>query len=376
MVLRERPRVLMIISLFPPFLGGAERQALTLATHLVKRGIKVSILTRSFPHLPLYECIDGVEVYRKIKTIDWKMLFGITYLLSVLVFLLRYRGEFDIIHCHVVGFHAVVAVFFKYLFGKKVIVKMSSSGDTSDLKILKKVKLGGLFLRWVRHVDAIVSLCKRASEEIVHQGFSQAILVEIPNGVDLSQFSVRPAQRREGVPHLTYIGRLDKYKGVTFLLKGFKELLSRAGAVRLTIVGDGPDEFLLKAMAREIDIDERVTFRGRQEEVLSEYHRTTIFVLPSLSEGMSNVLLEAMACGLPVVATSVGGNSDIITDRHNGLLVPPGDALTLSTALLELLENDDFAQRLGEAARKTVELNYAMERIVERYLALYSRLGS
>jgi glycosyltransferase involved in cell wall biosynthesis len=210
----------------------------------------------------------------------------------------------------------------------------------------------------------------------VHQGFSQAILVEIPNGVDLSQFSVRPAQRREGVPHLTYIGRLDKYKGVTFLLKGFKELLSRAGAVRLTIVGDGPDEFLLKAMAREIDIDERVTFRGRQEEVLSEYHRTTIFVLPSLSEGMSNVLLEAMACGLPVVATSVGGNSDIITDRHNGLLVPPGDALTLSTALLELLENDDFAQRLGEAARKTVELNYGMERIVERYLALYSRLGS
>ena len=144
--------------------------------------------------------------------------------------------------------------------------------------------------------------------------------------------------------------------------------------MKLTIVGDGPDESLLRNMAKDLGIMENVAFKGRQEDIVSELMRTDIFVLPSLSEGMSNVLLEAMACGLPVVATSVGGNGDLITDGLNGILVPPKDSESLAIALVDLINNEDSTRRLGEEARKTVEINYSINRIVDAYVDLYTRL--
>jgi len=367
--------VLMIISQFYPLLGGAEVQAQQLASGLIKRGIKVSILTRRFKGLPRYEVIGGIPVYREIRTIEMGILWGICYIVSVFTFLYRKRKEYEIIHCHIVqGFHTFISLFFKYFFKKRVIVKMSSSGETSDLKILKELKCGVLFLRWIRNVDKIISVCKKASLEILHNGFSKETLVEIPNGIDINRFSERSLRNKNDIRTITYIGRLDSYKGVNFLIEGFKQLLSKVDSVRLNIVGDGPDEPLLKNAAKELGIADHITFKGRREDILSELYNTDIFVLPSLSEGMSNVLLEAMACGLPVVATFVGGNSDLIRDRYNGILIPPRDSTMLSVALLELLEDEELAQRLGEEARKTIEKNYSMDQIVDKYIKLYERL--
>jgi len=365
----------MIISQFYPLLGGAEVQAQQLASGLLWREIKVSVLTRRLKGLPQYEVVEGIPVYREIRTIELGILWGIWYIVSVFIFLYRKRKDYDIIHCHIVqGFHTVVAVFFKYLFKKKVIVKMSSSGETSDLKLLKEVKLGKLFLRWIRNVDIIISVCEKASLEILNNGFSKDSLVEIPNGVDINRFSKSSLQNKRGIRNITYIGRLDSYKGIEYLFNGFKDLLSEVDNVRLTIIGNGPDETILKNMAKDLAIQDSVTFKGRQEDIVSELYNTDIFVLPSLSEGMSNVILEAMACGLPVVATSAGGNSDLIRDRCNGIVIPPRDPIRLSAALLELLEDGELAQRLGKEARKTVEENYSMGHIVDEYVKLYERL--
>jgi len=365
----------MIISQFYPLLGGAEVQAQQLASGLLGREIKVSVLTRRLKGLPQYEVVEGIPVYREIRTIELGILWGIWYIVSVFIFLYRKRKDYDIIHCHIVqGFHTVVAVFFKYLFKKKVIVKMSSSGETSDLKLLKEVKLGKLFLRWIRNVDIIISVCKKASLEILNNGFSKDSLVEIPNGVDINRFSKSSLQKKGGIRNITYIGRLDSYKWIGYLFNGFKDLLSEVDNVRLTIIGNGPDETILKNMAKDLAIQDSVTFKGRQEDIVSELYNTDIFVLPSLSEGMSNVILEAMACGLPVVATSAGGNSDLIRDRCNGIVIPPRDPIRLSAALLELLEDGELAQRLGKEARKTVEENYSMGHIIDEYVKLYERL--
>jgi glycosyltransferase involved in cell wall biosynthesis len=293
------------------------------------------------------------------------------------MYLCRTRKEYDILHCHIVQeFQTIVAVLFKYIFKMKVIVKMSSSGETSDFKVLRKVKFGRLFLRWIRNVDAIVSVCKKSSREIVENGFSKETLVEIPNGIDTSKFSEDTFRGRKSLRNITYVGRLDKYKGVNFLLNSFKDVLSKVDNVRLTIVGDGPDASRLRNMAKDLGIMDNVGFKGRREDISSELCDADIFVLPSLSEGMSNVLLEAMACGLPVIATHVGGNSDLIKDRHNGLLIPPEDSMRLSEALLELLEDYALAQRLGKEARKTVEGSYSINHIVDKYVELYSRLVS
>ena len=376
-MVENRQKIVMIISQFYPLLGGAEVQAQRLASNLVKRGIQVFVLTRRFEGLPEYEVIEGIPVHRKIRTIELPFLWGICFIVSVFIFLYKRRKEYTIIHCHIVQeFQTIIAVIFKYLFKKKVIVKMSSSGDTSDLKVLKDGMFGKLFFRWVRHVDVIVSVCKKSSMEILKNGFSKERVVEIPNGVDIKKFTKGTDKAKREQRNITFIGRLDSYKGVDFLLNGFKGLLSKVNSVRLVIVGDGPDETKFINMARDLAIQNVVNFKGRREDILSELYKTDIFVLPSLSEGMSNVLLEAMACGLPVVATLVGGNGDLIKDRYNGILIPPRDSTRLSEVLLELLENEELVQRLGKEARKTIERNYSIDQVVDKYIKLYNQLLS
>ncbi len=374
---KDNQRILMIISQFYPLLGGAEVQAQLLACGLIKRGMKVYVLTRKLKGLPRHEIIEGIPVYREIKTIDWGFLWGIYYIVSVFVFLYKKRKDYDIIHCHIIqGLHTFVSVIFKYIFKKKVIVKMSSSGETSDFTLIKEVKFGRLFLRYIRNVDAIISVCKKSSEEILENGFSKDILIEVPNAVDTHKYFEDAHKERNDIRNITYVGRLDNYKGVNFLISGFKDVLSKVDNVRLTIVGNGPDESLLRDMANNLRIIDNVVFKGRQEDVFSQLCSADIFVLPSLSEGMSNVLLEAMSCGLPVVATSVGGNSDLIKDRYNGILIEPRDSMKLSAALLELLKNDGLAKKLGKEARKTVKENYSIDHVVDKYVELYSRLVS
>lgn len=374
---KDSPRILMIISQFYPLLGGAEVQAQLLACGLLKRGMQVFILTREIKGLPRHETIEGIPIYREIKTVDWGFLWGVFYAVSVCVFLFKKRNDYDIIHCHIVqGFHTVVSLLFKYLFSKKLLVKMSSSGETSDFNLLKEVKFGWFLLRCIRHVDAIISVCKKSTEEILKNGFSKDILIEIPNGVDTLKF-FKPAQKkRKNHSNIIFVGRLDSYKGVNYLMNGFKDVLSIIKNVTLTIIGNGPDECLLRDMAKDLGIIDNVVFKGRKEDIWSELCDADIFVLPSLSEGMSNVLLEAMSCGLPVVATSVGGNGDLIKDRCNGMLIEPRDSAKLGGALLELVEHEAFANTLGKKARQTVEEHYCMDRVVDEYVALYNRLAS
>jgi glycosyltransferase involved in cell wall biosynthesis len=253
---------------------------------------------------------------------------------------------------------------------------MSSSGVTSDIRLLHKKVYGQLFLLCARYVDAIIAVCKESAREILAEGFPGDRLVEIPNGVDTGTFTHHDCRGAGEERTITFIGRLDGYKGVDYLLQGFKTLLSEIDRARLIIVGTGPDETHLHYLTDELGIQGHVAFRGKQENIPGILSETDIFVLPSLSEGMSNVLLEAMACGLPVVATAVGGNSDLISDRYNGILIPPHDSMRVRDALLELLKNDRLARTLGNAARKTIEEQYTMERIADDYVRLYSQIES
>ncbi len=377
MVKNNSHNVVMVISQFYPLLGGAEIQAQRLSKALLEKGVNVSVLTRQMKGVPPYEVVDKVPVYRAIQTVPLPLLWGVCFMVSVFIFLYRRRKEYTIIHCHILQeFQTVVSLFFKGIFKKKVIVKMSSSGETSDIKLLKRSLRGRLFFRWIKKVDAVVSVCKQSSRELLNGGFPEESIVEIPNGVDIHTFVPRPPRSRPEGTTITFVGRLDRYKGVDFLLEAFKRVLARKSTARLVIVGTGPDETLLKQTAARLKVQGSVHFKGRQEDVGAVLTDTDIFVLPTLSEGMSNVLLEAMSCGLPVVATSVGGNCDLIRDRQNGILVPPGDAPALSEALMEMLDNTTVAQQLGNEARKTVQEHYSLECITDRYLNLYNRLAS
>ena len=368
------PRILMIAALFHPAVGGAERQALDLARALQKRGVSVRVLTRALDNLPVREMIDNVPIYRSIKVLPAPVLFGLTYFLTAMKFIIVQRNSFDILHCHILqNYHSIAAMLAKLLLGKKVIIKVASTGPLSDICMVKKSLLGGLFLNIVKRADAIIALCAQAEKELVDSGFPRDRIVRIPNGVDLSLF--KPDAEVTRLPaNLLFVGRLDYMKGVDILLKSIASLQTGGNKISCDIIGDGPLKKALQQLACELGIADKVTFAGACTNVLPYLQKASCFVLPSRSEGMPNVILEAMACGLPIIATLVGGIPDIITDGRNGLLIPPDDVPALSLALAKLLADRNLANRLGKQAGMDAEEHFSIDKVADVYFALYHGL--
>lgn len=367
------PAIMMVVSLFHPHLGGAEQQSLMLAEQLVKKGMRVSVLTRSFSGLPSFEVIRGVPVYRSIRTLSWGKCFGFSYMLSVLWFLFRNRNSYDIIHCHLLGFHSAVAVLFQRLFNKKTISLVGATGPVSDFLQIKNVSLGKLFLRLIARSDRLILLCEKSREEALSEGFSPEQLVYIPNGVDTAYFKPDPAARAKD-NNIICIGRLDRLKGVDSLLQALRRLSDEQIPAHLDILGDGPERGRLEQQAQQLGISHLVCFHGEVHGVAPYLQRASLFVLPSLSEGMPNVVLEAMACGLPAVVTRVGGTTEMIHDGVNGVLVEPGNPEQLCAAMKNILLDEEIQRKLGEEARKTVEERFSLEAVSEQYVALYQTL--
>ncbi len=373
----DSDKVVMIISQFYPLLGGAEIQAQRLASTLRARGVDIFVLTQRIKNLPAYEEIDGIPVYRSIRTVNVPLLFGLLYASSVAFFLYRRRNDYTIINCNILQeLQTIVSIIFKLLFKKRVVAKMSSSGLTSDLKLMRRTLAGRLTLQLLKKADRIISLCSVATSELLRAGIPADNIEQISNGVDTGRFPISTGRGNRKTKLITFIGRMDAFKGVEYLLDAFRQVIAGGADARLQLIGTGPDEEKLKRIAEDDALTDNVIFKGRRENVLHELSETDIFVLPSLSEGMSNVLLEAMSCALPVVATGVGGALDMIRHGINGMLVPPGDAEALRDALVYLLSNPSVAISLGKEARKTIEERFTLSGAVDCYRRLYGELNA
>ena len=147
-----------------------------------------------------------------------------------------------------------------------------------------------------------------------------------------------------------------------------------ASRLRLVIAGDGPLRAAAEAVVRESGLTDRVWFAGERGDVDSVMRGLDCFALPSLAEGISNTILEAMASGLPVVATRVGGNVELIEDGVTGRLVPSADSTALGQALIDVLTDPESASRMGKAARAHVEARFSLDRMVSDYDRIYSTL--
>jgi glycosyltransferase involved in cell wall biosynthesis len=214
--------------------------------------------------------------------------------------------------------------------------------------------------------------------------------VLLQNGVDTEHFRLPPAdaQARAALgldprqPVVGTIGRLEDRKGHDQLLRAAGEMLAGANGRRpqLVIVGDGPLRESLAGQARTLGVADSVRFEGTVADVRPVLAAMDVFVLPSRAEGMSNALMEAMAAGRPVVATAVGGNTEVVTDGETGLLVPPGNPAAIARAVDGLLGDPERASRLGAAARQFVTHHFGararvaeLERLYEERLALRAR---
>jgi len=364
----------MVLSYFHPFRGGAENQALLLSEKLRQKNLDVSVLTRSFKHLPTSETIRTVPVCRLIKTVNVRTLFGLYYFFSCVFFMIVKRKQYDIVHCHILqGFHSAAAVFVGCLFKKKIVIKVAGTGVSSDFNYLRRVFGGKYILRFLKKTSRLIVTSNQSVAEAQREGFSNRQITIIPNGVDTRRFE--PSDRLvDSRTRIVCVGRLIKGKGVDILIDAFSQM-KREGLCRLLdILGDGPERDVLEKKAAELDCAEDITFHGEAGKVESFFDNTCIFVQPSLSEGMSNVILEAMASGLPVIATRTGAAADIIQDSVNGILVDAGSAEQIQDAVKKIVSDTIFAQLLGSNARKTVEETYAIDRVARKYLELYSEL--
>ena len=368
------PRVLMLISNFYPALAGAEQQALNLSRMLLSRGIPVSVLTRSIKNEKPFEQINGVKVYRKIHAIDKGKWFGISYILTTFYFLFRRRHSYNIIHCHIAdGLGTTAAVAIKLLFNKKVIIMIASSGQGSDFHILKKSFLNRCCLKLTHATDKVISLCNLSTKELYNEKFLKSQIVQIPNGVNINRFHPKESSKIEN--RIITVGHLTKIKGTDILLQAVANLVKKGVShFHVDIVGDGHDRTYFENIAKDLNINSYISFHGDSNNVLALLQQSRIFVLPSRAEGHSNALLEAMACGLPVIATKVGGNLDVINNNENGILVEKENPEQLCSAIKTILDNRKLADTLGTKARQTVVSTYAMEQVCSTYIDLYNKL--
>lgn len=221
--------------------------------------------------------------------------------------------------------------------------------------------------------DRVVCVSSDSAKISSREGIASSRVCTVKNGIDVARFGhVGP---RVGGP-VVMTGRLSPEKDPESLLRAVAIAAGKDPSFRLEIAGDGE---LLPALRRatcELQLVEHVRFLGEVRDVRSLLARASLFVLPSLTEGISLTLLEAMATGLPVVATRVGGNPEVVVDGQTGLLVPPGAPPDLARAMLQLKQDPERSRRMGLAGRERVERHFDARRMVAEYESLYLRVLS
>ena len=372
-------RVCYVLAGFHPYASGAERQAQAQGVELVRRGHLVHVLCRSTSEVPREEVIQGLRVHRWIDTTAVGPLFGVSFVASACRALVRLRTEYDLVHTHQALWEAVATgLACPWLRGAPTLVQPASSGYYGEAEELRRTRGAAVLRRLILRNTAFAAISADIERQWLALGVPAARLARAASGVDADHFHPGPApdERPSTLPprpRVVFTGRLHPQKNLDLLLDAWPAVAARTAA-HLVLVGDGPDRARLAEQARVLGIADRVHFAGAVSDPAGLLRAADAFALPSVAEGMSNSLLEAMATALPCVATAIGGNTDLIDDGRTGLLAPPDDRSAWSAALLRLIEDRHFAQSLGAAARRRVEAEFALPVVVDRYEALYRRL--
>lgn len=391
--------VLVVSRLYPrptdPVLGiFVEEEARALALHCNLRVVsptpwfpplKLFSKWYEYSQLPLRELRQGIGVYRPRALVLPRNLFfgllGYSFYLTLRRWVREIEGEFpiDLIHAHTAYPDGFAAAKLGRALGRPTVVTLHGGDVNLCFRRSSGRKQGMWAISHAAHVIAASSSLRRT---VVDQyGADGEKVTVIPSGVDVGRF--KPMAREEaentlglekGLPRVLYVGAITRSKGIDHLLLAFARL-NRAmpKPAQLVLVGDGDYAQPAVRLADELGIRQQVTPVGKRpnDEIPLWMNSCDVLVLPSLSEGLGVVLIEAMACGKPVVATTCGGPEDIVTS-HTGILVPPADEQALAQALLDVLSNGD---RFSPAVIRQHALdNYAYEGIAARILDLYAEV--
>jgi len=373
------PRVAMLIQKYYPHAGGAERQIQRLAPRLQARGFEVCVVTRHEKGLSHFEIIDGVSVYRLVCP-GPKPLAAIFYICSAAMLLSKLHP--DLIHAHEILSPASAALLAKRFHGWPVIVKILRGGIRGDIYKLRRSPFWMQRFRVLcQGVDSFVVISHEIDQELSALGVPSEKRAFIPNGVDTETFAPLPDSQKKRLrdelllpPNgalVVYLGRLTAEKRVDHLLHIWPDIRAAFPQAHLLIVGTGAEEARLHTQSVSVP---GVQFTGQVNNALSYLQVADLLVLPSVTEGLSNSLLEALSTGLPVLATSVGGTPDVISHDVNGYLIPPDDLPALKTGLMTLLAGETLRARLGTEGRQRIIAGFSLDSVAMRLDTLYHSL--
>jgi glycosyltransferase involved in cell wall biosynthesis len=379
---QKAPRIVMVLPAYlPESFGGAEHQTRRLAQTLARRGAAVTLLApRLARRTPAQEREGPVEVRRFLMraapNLGGRHLDGfLLWCCSVCAWLWRNRASYDVIYVVHGRLHAFPAALAGNSLGKPVVIKPGRGGEAHfDLSVVQRKRLLGPFFarRIARNTTAWVANSREIAADLSRWGVSRERIHPIPNGIDIPEDGRRQASN--GVVRFLSMGRLDSEKAVDQTIRAFAALSVDTPA-RLTILGDGPCRQELEALSGRLRQDGRIAFPGVVADVTPYLREADVYLSTSVSEGMSNALLEAMSHGVMPVVSRVSGTDDLIEDGVSGFLFPAGDETALATRLeTSLAMTPESRRATGEAAREAIRARFSLEKVVERHLTLYRDL--
>jgi glycosyltransferase involved in cell wall biosynthesis len=398
--MNRHPDICIFTETYFPVVGGGETQARLLAEGLVAENYKVMVLTRRTNSTQKRkESIGGVEVFRLAPSggQHWKK-WGLLF--TGFLALIRYRKQYDLILVSGYRVIGIAAVLVSLITGKICILKADNNGEMSGSFFKGGMARYGLrensfllllFLKIrnavLRRAQAFVAISSDIRRELIQYGNIPTHKIHyIPNSVDTSLFHpVNTAEKLEirknlGLPEkallVVFTGRLVSYKGLFTLLKSWEQICKEHTNVALLLVGGGSLDIYncedeLKDYVQRKKLQDCVYFMGEVQNVTIYLQAADIFVFPTEKEAFGISLIEAMACGLPVISTDVGGLKDIIIDEWNGLKIQPGEVHQLNHAIKALLDDSSLTQKIGRNALETTRKSYSIETVLQQYIELF-----
>lgn len=380
----EDIRVCAFSYYFPPHFSGAGLYALTLAKEFAKHGIQFIFVTVDNTGLPRQDEYQGFEIHRVADgegkhgefVLWWNLLRTFHSL----------KNRFDVIHAFGSTYRNSAVGPIGKLLGKKSLTTVSlANNDLHSIAVGSTA--GKIQQKFLGCVDRYISLSRQITEEIRGLPLEFGRAVEIPQGVDTARFCPADASERSALrrrldlpdgPLALYVGVLDSRKNVKWLVETWIKHRDALAGWRLLLVGptsrDACDANLreqLCGLAREQGLGERILLRDFAPRVEDYYRAADVFVLPSQNEGMPNVVVEAMACGLPCVVTSISGTTDLIEHGKSGMLFTVNSENSFLDAMSALTRDPEHRAAIGARARDFMVERFATSKVCLRYLDVY-----
>lgn len=260
----------------------------------------------------------------------------------------------------------MIAIFLK----KKTLLKISGWWEMECGFLRPHGLLPKLMRKLLFKTQYMIAVSAEINLRLRLLGYPPDRILELPNGVDTSKFFC--GHKNSGYVRLIFVGRLVTEKDLPTLLEAVSILVKTNSGLSLELVGDGREKSNLKKYVESMGIQKFVTFSGKKDNVAEALRNSDIFVQTSTTEGLPNALLEAMACGLPVVVTNVGGMPDVVKDNHNGFVIDSGNTLQLVERLQLLIHDPELRKKFSDNNLDLMRDNFSLDSVAAKYIEVYS----